>query len=376
MRNKNLKILYFIQMPPPVHGVSVINSIIYNSRHINDGIDKTLLEIKFSDSLSRLRRLNTANIARFFSLLRDLRGTLAREKPDCVYFSLMPVGKGLWRDVQFVRIIKRYGPKLIYHLHNSGLGGRTGNRFWRILYRYILSDSFIIHLSDGLVNRELKPLNIPRTVQIAVPNGIPGVILGPVRQTRACGQDLTILFLSNLFPGKGIYNAVRIMSMVKERRQDIKLRIAGDFLRDKYRTRLMKMISDMGMHDTVSVVGSKFGHDKEEELIGADVFLFPSSFSQESFPLVILEAMSCGLPVISSSIGAVPEIIDHDKDGLLVDPGDLEGFARAVLDLASSGERRRKIGLAARKKYENKYTAAHLEQNIRKVIEGVLSIKE
>ena len=84
MDRKRLKILYLIQLPPPVHGVSTINSLIFNSEYINERNDKCLLELKFCDELTQLRKVNPEKIIKFLSLLRKLRDTLKNEKPDYI----------------------------------------------------------------------------------------------------------------------------------------------------------------------------------------------------------------------------------------------------------------------------------------------------
>ena len=102
---EKIKILYLIQLPPPVHGVSSINEFVYQNARINENMEKHLLEIKFSNDISELRKTTLSKIMHFFKLLLHLRNTLKQINPDYVYFSIMPVGKGFWRDLLFVRQI-------------------------------------------------------------------------------------------------------------------------------------------------------------------------------------------------------------------------------------------------------------------------------
>jgi hypothetical protein len=143
MMRKRIKILYFIQLPPPVHGVSTINDFIYHNALINENIDKHLVEIKFSNELTELRKTTFRKIIHFFRIQRQLKQAIKQTGPDFIYFSIMPVGKGFWRDIGFVRLIRKQGVKIIYHLHNRGMEKHAGNLIFRKLYQYIYQDSII-----------------------------------------------------------------------------------------------------------------------------------------------------------------------------------------------------------------------------------------
>ncbi|HEC43787.1 MAG TPA: glycosyltransferase family 1 protein [Bacteroides sp.] len=362
MNKAKVKILYFIQLPPPHHGVSMMNSQIYHSEEINNEIDKLLLEIRFSQKLSELRRLSIKKIKGFIDLNRNLHKILEKEHPDYLYFSFMPVGKGFWRDLLFIRTIKKFDTHIIYHLHNRGIGKRSSNLIWKKLYRYVFSNSLTIHLSQGLMEKEIFPLKIPNLRSLVVPNGVPAYDINGIKEQPS---SITLLFCSNIFPQKGIYDLLKIMSEVSKQRKDICLRIVGEFMRRRFEERLLKLIDQRGLKDFVTVEGPKYGKDKESEYLNADVFIFPSYFSEECFPLVILEAMSFQLPIVSSNIGAIPEIIENGKEGVLVNPRDINGFVEAVIHLAEHKTERQKIGIASRKKFQGNYTIQHLEKNIK-----------
>lgn len=367
---KKVRILYFIQLPPPVHGVSSVNDFVYHNAVINENIEKHLLEIKFSDDISELRRTTLRKIRHFFRLIRQLSKTLKQINPDFVYFSIMPVGKGFWRDLLFVRQIKKSHTKTIYHLHNRGIEQRARNFIFRRLYRYVFNDSMVIHLSENLLAQEISGLKLNNVQTAVIPNGVPEVYFN--REVRK-DSWIRLLYVSNLFPAKGIYDLIHIMRTLKSQQVDFTLRIVGAFMRNKYRTRLMRMLDESGMSGAISLSGPKYGDEKWKEYKDADIFIFPSRFQQECFPLVILEAMQFGLPVIANRIGAIPEIIDHDENGFIFNADDHAGFARAIRELYEQRERLQKMGMAARKKYLEHYTDSHLEKNLRDLYDNYLT---
>ena len=110
---------------------------------------------------------------------------------------------------------------------------------------------------------------------------------------------------------------------------------------------------------------SFLGHADDETLLHAyqdcDIFVAPSRF--ESFGLVFLEAMKFGKPVIGCNVGGIPEIIEHERTGLLVDVGDAEQLSQAILRLAASEQWRLELGRRGMELFERKFTAAIMAQN-------------
>jgi glycosyltransferase involved in cell wall biosynthesis len=90
-----------------------------------------------------------------------------------------------------------------------------------------------------------------------------------------------------------------------------------------------RLANERGLDDVVHFLGEQ---DQVLPLLSiADVFLLPSA--QESFGLAALEAMACGVPVVASNVGGLPEVIDHGRSGFLHPPDDLDGMARSAVSL-------------------------------------------
>jgi len=312
---RKIKILYFIQLPPPVHGVSIINKQVYTSEIINRGINKSLLEIKFSDRISHLRKFSLYKIVRFIGLSFNLAARIRKFRPDYIYFSLMPVGKGFWRDLIFVIIIKLFRITPVYHLHNKGIKKRSGFFFMKWLYRFVFKNSYIIHLSDKLLENEILRLGIKNAKTKVIPNGIQRE---DISESRGKDDRFDILYLSNLFPEKGFMELIEVFSRLAREYQGIFLSIAGGFPDIKTRRELKKLIIEYNLKERIYLAGPKYGEEKQKLYSQADLFVFPSFFRQECFPLVILEAMQAGLPIITTEEGAIPEIIDNEINGIII----------------------------------------------------------
>lgn len=366
---KPVKILYFIQLPPPIHGVSIINKQVYESEVINRGFQKSLLEIRFSSSLSQLRRLTFKKIYQLIRLTIRLTCKLKEFRPDYIYFSIMPVGKGFWRDLIFVIIIKLFRVMPIYHLHNKGIEKKSKFLLMRWIYQFTFRNSLIIHLSENLVRQEILSLDLKNVRKGIIPNG---VRIEMIPEKRNNPDHVNILYLSNLFPGKGFNELIQVFRKLAANYSNIYLQIVGGFPYKGIRRKLKSQIIKSELSERIFLKGPRYDNDKLKFYSEADIFVFPSFFRQECFPLVILEAMQAGLPIITTKEGAIPEIIDNEIDGIIINQKDNNALEYQIKRLLMDNNLRSKLGSAAKKKFNENFTLEHFEKNMRKFFEQEL----
>ncbi len=370
-KEKKLRILYFIQLPPPVHGVSVINNQVYSSRKINENYKKHLLEIKFSNSVDELRKLTFKKVFYFLSLNIKLIYALISINPDIVYFSLMPVGYGFYRDMVFVVIMKLFRKKIIYHLHNRGIAKKIERRFNRFLYTLAFNKTNIIHLSNRLVEEEFAALNLKNTKFHIVPNGVD--INFPKVQKEKVKDQVRLLFISNLFVEKGLFDLLKVFENICYKYNNVYLSIVGASV-GQVKKKLLQLIEDHALKDRVIYHGPLYNDAKLKVLLDSDIFIFPSYFSEECFPLVILEAMAAGLPVIATKVGVINEIIDDSTTGFLVTPKDNLLLADRLETLIEDKQLMLSMGNQGRLEYIEKYSFPVFEQNMNKTLKEIVKI--
>ncbi|WP_423391700.1 glycosyltransferase [Burkholderia sp. LMG 21824] len=175
---------------------------------------------------------------------------------------------------------------------------------------------------------------------------------------RAAGIE--VLFVGRLEPRKGIDVLLEAMPVVLDAVPDVRFRIVGDDslkLPDgrTYKEAFQKQHGKSRWRDRIRFDGRIDDAALHEAYATCDVFVAPSRF--ESFGLVFLEAMRVGKPVIGCSAGGMPEVVEHDVNGLLVPPGDADALAQAILRLVRDPAERVAMGERGRQIFETRFTA-------------------
>lgn len=144
-----------------------------------------------------------------------------------------------------------------------------------------------------------------------------------------------------LRPQKDPVAAIRAAALLAGREKPVRLAIVGN---GQLAGRIDAEIASLGVRD--SVRRFPFEGDVARYLRALEVFVLPSLW--EALPLAPIEAMTCGLPVLGTTAGGIPEIVEHGRTGLLVAPGDSESLARALEDLLADPDKRGAMGEAGR----------------------------
>ena len=149
-------------------------------------------------------------------------------------------------------------------------------------------------------------------------------LLAPLR-IAAQGAPATVLFLGRLHEKKGIFDLMRAIPQVLAALPGTVFVFAGDGEIDALRA----LAAELGVAHAVRLPGWVDGAAKQQHLEQADLFVLPTYF--EALGVALLEAMSCGVPVIATPVGGIPDFIDHGVEALLVPPGPGTALAAAIV---------------------------------------------
>ena len=127
---------------------------------------------------------------------------------------------------------------------------------------------------------------------------------------------------------------------------------------------LKKFCKDNSIENKVNILGPLYGNDKFKILNDSDIFVFPSYYYNEIFPGVILEAMQMRLPIITTSEGAIADIIKNNYNGLIVEKKDVKSLVYSIKKLIDQPDTRNKLALQAYKDFYKYYTIDVFEKNM------------
>lgn len=182
---------------------------------------------------------------------------------------------------------------------------------------------------------------------------------------RTEAGKIIVLTVGRMVEKKGIRYGISAIRKVLERYPDLEYRIVGD---GPLRTELEEMIRDFGLGAKVRLLGGM----PQERIIGemdeTDIFLAPSVTAadgdQEGIPVVLMEAMAKGIPVVSTRHSAIPELVRDGESGLLAEEGDADGLAERILLMIERPDLRMKMGREGRSFVEREYDINKLNDRL------------
>lgn len=176
--------------------------------------------------------------------------------------------------------------------------------------------------------------------------GIDAAKFSPGTRQGTRSERFRLATVARLHPAKGHVHALAAVRSAVDAGCDVTYSIAGD---GPHLDALTAEVERLGLGARVRFLGTQSEDEVLELLRSSDAFILPSIGTGEAWPVSVMEAMACGLPVICSIIGATPEIVSEGVDGFLVPRGDEEGLASAVVRLFRDKDLRDRMGMAARR---------------------------
>ena len=357
-------ILFLLHLPPPVHGSSVVGKYIHDSELVNSFFETSYLNLGTSKSIDEIGRGPLKKIAIYFQIIFSVIAKVAKNNYDTIYIAPTAKGIGFYKDLPVVLLAKLTRSNVILHFHNKGVSKNQHKLIDNLLYRVFFKNTRVMLLSPllyGDFKKYVKPTDV-----FYCPNGIPSIVAID-SNLHSRGTHTRLLFLSNLIESKGVFILIEALKILRNKNLDFTCDFVGGE-GDITSIQFNDLIKRSNLQDFVAFAGKRFGAEKESYFFNADVFILPSF--NDCFPVVLLEAMQYGLPVVSTFEGGIPDIVEDGVTGFLVKQRNAQELADKLELLIQSPELRISMGEKAKERFTKEYTLEIFEKRMVEILKG------
>ncbi len=353
------RLLFITSLPPPLHGVSYLNDKLLADSRFKNSFDVETVKLNPDQKLSEL------GVFRFSKVLETLRiyGKILRlrltRRFDVCCYTMAVGGFALFRDIIGINfLVSRRG--LVLHVRGRDLVDYKGSALMSFLLRRTFSKTTVIQHSPNLVE-DIDWFRPAFKNRVFLPNGVPEPTCRKSDLDQAVSEQestkslpLKIILLSKLGREKGVMVLLEALRILHEKNVNFEVTLAGGEAGSLSTLDLKAAIDNLPCREQITYVGPVYGSLRDELICEHDVFVFPTL--RESFGNVAVEALGCGLPVVASREGSLPDIIDDGGNGRLFETGNADALADTLAQLAGDRDLLNRMSIEARRTYEQRYT--------------------
>lgn len=361
------KILFILHMPPPIHGAALMGKYIHDSQFINKSFNCRFFNLTLARNLQDIGKGSVRKLQNFIQQLHNIYHEVKTFKPNLCYVTPNAKGSAFYKDFVIVMMLKAMGQKVVIHYHNKGVAICQNKLLDNYLYKCFFKDIKVILLAEPLYKDICK--YVERKNIYICPNGIPVSKEFPIKQPH---NNFNILFLSNMMKEKGVWDLVKACQILKEKGKSFHCHFVGKWS-DITEYDFMAQIRKNNLEEYITAYGAKYGEEKTNFFREADVFVFPTFYNNECFPLVLLEAMEQGIPCISTEEGGIPSIIENNKTGYIIQKQSPIELAEKIDYFIQNPDKCISMGNAGRERFKQEFNLSSFENHIIEILKQVAS---
>lgn len=326
-----------------------------NDRNIDLVFFDTARSEFIPDDIAIIPRLKLA-IRDYRVIIRDFKQAMNEELFDVVHIT-SSAGLGLFRDLYMTRLARKKGSNSIIHFRFGRIPqlSKKRNWEWKLLSRVVKKADRVIVLDKRSYMSLLESgsRNVSLLPNMVSPN-IEKTINNMKAETRVPRR---LLFVGHCIATKGVYELVEACKSI----QNIHLVLLGE-IKEKVRRDLLN-IADGGKW--FEIMGEKPYAEVIRELLKCDVFILPTY--TEGFPNVILEAMACGCAIVTTPVGAIPEMLEEENGrsfGLMVEPKNVLRLSEAIKRVLNDEQFKNECRINSRKRVNERYSMSKVWEQL------------
>lgn len=367
MKKKSVDLLLVGQTPPPFHGQAVVTGMLFD--HDWSGMQVSYLRMSYSHSIGEVGHFSLGKVSHLFSLIFRTWWIAIKQRPKILYYlPASPRKVPIIRDIIYLGLTRWLFPKTVFHFHAGGLPEflETQGLLGRIAQRVYTKPDVCIEICET----DLSPSeSFHSKRRVIVPNGIDVELVPRFRPQQA---KLIVLSVGALTEQKGMLGLIEAARLLQQRGVNVEFQCVGGWACDLFKEEVIATIQKYGLEGTITFVGVLKGEDKWAAYSNADLFILPSHYESENFPIVLIEALAFGLPVVSTRWRGIPQLLGGDGAAILCDIKSPAQYADAIENLSKDIALRTKMSELAKSRYKEKFTREQFLSSMDKVFREVL----
>lgn len=257
----------------------------------------------------------------------------------------------------------RLGVPWVYHIHSPTARDSTRSIINRIndwVERFSIASCDLMITVSRSLRREMLARGIDRKRLVAIPNGVAAV--EPIdADSRMHSRMWRLGLVALMRPRKGIEIALEAMARLRDAGAPVSLELIGGFETEEYERQVLARIEALDLKERVHLSG--FTRDVASAIRRLDALLLPSLFG-EGMPMVVLEALSAGVPVVATRVEGTPEAVRHGVEGMLAAPRDAEDLAEKISELIADRHRWAEMSHAAVARHRAHFSDTQMARRI------------
>lgn len=341
------------QTPPPWHGQAVATKILFD--HGWSDFDVECLRMEYSEEMDEVGRFSFKKINTLLKLISATRKSLARS-PESIL--LYPPASAKWipflRDVIFLACVRGKANKTVFIFHASGLAAFTQSNFIaRFLAKFAYKEAdMALEVAEEVVSPH-EVFDAKNYIWCPCGIEVPDVKC----QQREDTAPLKVLFVGSLQEGKGVLEILKTAAVLKEKElgNQIQFNIVGRWMDSDFEQETLELHKNLGLEEIVHFRGQLTGEYKWKAYQESDVFFFPSHYPSEASPIVLMEALGMGLPVISTLWNGIPALMRGCPTATLLPIKSPEAYAQALTDFNVKRSSLKEFSKESRKFYDDHF---------------------
>lgn len=363
-----MKVLFIGPLPPPYSGPELSTKQLLES-DLKDQFDIVFLNTNVRKDNSKKGTIDFSALLSVFTFNFNLFKLLLFKRPKVAYHLVTPTEIGwLGRDIWFIFQCKLFGVKRIIHFRGSHLdiNFKTFRSFSKSIIKMACKAVDAAVVQSDCLRGQFKGLVPDHKVHV-IPNTVDNLFKTLDRSRIA--KTPQVLFFGHLTKAKGYTDIVKVIPKVAQQFPDVQFLFCGNIKRGEPGVKYNQLTKERIKYEDPfeveeGIVNSKYkenyknlgivsGDQKLDLIKQSWVFLLPSY--SEGFSRSVLECMAAGLPIITTPVGANKDVIVHNDNGVLINPGDLEALESNLIRLLGDETLRGRLAMNGKLTFDNDF---------------------